>query len=300
MSIFKSGYVSVVGLPNVGKSSLVNSLVKESVSIVTSKPQTTRKRTLGILTEPGRYQIIFVDTPGVTDSDVGLNSFLKQELSAALRDVDVIIAAIGPWEFESTELPWVLKMYSQYKRPVFFVITQIDKLNIRKENIAAKWSTWIQDHSLAQPLRLHFTSSRSGEGLDGLKEMILGALPFGPQYYDPEIYTTQTMRELTNEVIRKYCFERLFQEIPYGLAVVIRSFEEGPILKIAADIIVSKEGHKGMVVGQGGRSLKEIGIKSRMELEQIFETKVFLKLHVVAKPWLKDRYLLEELGYVAQ
>lgn len=292
---FKSGFVGVIGVPNAGKSSLVNKLVKESVSIVTSKPQTTRKRTLGILTAENQYQVVFVDTPGVIDSDKGLNTFLKKELQNTFNDVDVVIAAVAPWEFESLDAPWVVKAAMALKdKKVFFISTQSDKIAKSREEILQAWTQWtgVSNHTL------FFTSSRTGEGLETLITEITSSLPNGPLYYDIETFTPQSMRDLATEVIRKYCFERLHQEIPYGLAVLLRTFEEGEKLyKLEADIIVMKESHKGMVIGQGGASLKSIGTLARVELERLFNTKVFLKLHVVTKPWIGNKNLMEELGY---
>ena len=302
---FRSGYITIVGVPNAGKSSLVNALVKESVSIVTSKPQTTRKRTLGILTDEGVSQMIFVDTPGIIESNDGLNPYLKSELTHALKDVDVVICAIGPWEFKGKEKPWAVKLGQTLESPPIYILTQTDtvKKNEGKfEEISAKWNEWFDGK--ASPL-LH-TSSRNSLGLVTLKELILERLPEGPQYYDVDLFTPQTMREVAAEIIRKHCFEQLHQELPYGLAVHIQSFDEGgqggppssQILKISADILVSRESHKPMVIGKGAQVLKQIGVRSRYELEKLVGQQVFLKLHVIVKPgWLKDKNYMEELGY---
>ena len=298
MKKFKSGYVAVAGIPNAGKSSLVNALVKEPVSIVTAKPQTTRKRTLGILTKPDEYQIVFVDTPGVIESREGLNPFLKAELSEGIKDVDAIIACIAPWEFEGAEAPWILKTFMNSSSKIFWVATQSDKHGSKQfkntEQVMERWNQW------TTTLDLLITSSRNGQGLLELEDLLLEVIPEGPQYYDPELYTPQTLRDITAEVVRKSCFEMLHQEIPYGLAVVVRTFKEGPLCKIEADILISRESHKGMVIGRGGEMLKNIGVRSRYELEKVFRQKIFLKLHVVVKPWLKDPRLLEELGYATR
>jgi GTP-binding protein Era len=292
---FKSGYITLVGVPNAGKSSMVNALVKESVSIVTSKPQTTRKRTLGILTEPDSYQMIFVDTPGVIKSSEGLNPFLQKELDSALKDVDVVVCAIGPWEFKKKEVPWAVQLGKTLKAQPIYVITQADKITKdEQEEILKIWKEWFTEDQ-----NVLLTSSRTRLGLNTLKELILSHLPVGPRYYDVDIFTPQSMREIAAEMIRKQCFEQLHQELPYGLAVMIQSFEEKtPILKISADILVSRESHKPMVIGKGAATLKQIGVRARHELERTFGQKIFLKLHVVAKPgWLKDKTYLQELGY---
>ncbi|CAM5998650.1 unnamed protein product [Sphagnum balticum] len=274
---FLQSYVTLVGLPNVGKSSLVNALVRESVSIVTSKPQTTRKRTLGILTESEKYQMIFVDTPGVIESNEGLNPYLKSELKSALKNVDVVVAALGPWEFKSDVKPWILKLTESLQPQPIFILTQVDGKNAEdSEQIllrAKKWKEWIGDDVLLLP-----TSSRNRLNLDVLKDLILERLPSGPQYYDTDIYTPQSLREVSSEIIRKHCFEALHQELPYGLAVLIQTFEEGgPVVKISADILVARESHKPMVIGAKGAVLKQIGTRARYELEKITKPKSVFK-----------------------
>jgi GTPase len=292
---FKSGYVTVAGVPNAGKSSLVNAMVGEPVSIVTAKPQTTRKRTLGILTEPDKHQVVFIDTPGVINSTAGLNPYLKEELDKAMEGIDAVIAAIAPWEFKQSEKPWVLTALESVKVPVIFVSTQADRLSQpQRIEVIERWKTWTQAPLL-------FTSATRGLGLPDLKEKILSLLTEGPKYYDEDIYTTQNMRQISTEIVRKQCFELLHQEIPYGLAVVLRTYEAGPMDRIEADIVVNKDSHKGMVIGKGGQMLKMIGTRARLELEKNFGKKIFIKLHVIVKPdWIQDKKWLEELGYVGE
>ncbi len=287
---FKSGFVTIIGTPNAGKSSLMNKLVQEEVSIVTAKPQTTRKRTLGIAAEKDKYQMIFVDTPGFIEGATGLNQFLKSELDESFKDVNVIIATIAPWEFNDDKKPWSVFVAEKLSTPVIYVATQTDKRLPTFE----KWSKW-SDKPLIS------TSSYDGKGVDELRDQILYLLPDGPEYYDMEIYTNQTLREMSSEVIRKHCFDNLHQEVPYGLAVNIRDFEEGAPYRIHADIVLARDNHKGMVIGQKGQMLKKIGSDSRQELEKNFGTSVFLKLHVVVKEqWTKNRQWMEELGYAKQ
>ncbi len=289
MSEFKSGFVTLVGVPNAGKSSLVNALVGESVSIVTAKPQTTRFKTLGISTEKD-HQIIWVDTPGVVDTKKGLNPILRDELNLALKNVDAIVATIAPWELN--QMPWVHGLWEKIKDRAVLIVTQSDKISLEDR---AKFLIKGQEIFGRQPL---FTSSVTGHGVDDLRAEVLKHLKPGPRFYDDEIYTTQTMREMAGEVVRKFCFEFLHQEIPYGLTVIVQEFKEGPIVEIAADILVSKSSHKGMVIGQGGSVLKNIGTRARTVLEKQWNSKVFLKLHVVVREnWIHDKSILRESGF---
>lgn len=283
----KSGFITVIGLPNAGKSSLVNKITQENVSIVTSKPQTTRKRTLGIMSEKDKYQMVFIDTPGFVEGDKGLNKFLKQELDESFKGIQIVVATIGPWEFKTDQKPWSVEVAEKIKTQVIFVATQAD---VRAPDME-KWKTWSGQELLV-------TSVKTGQGIEQLKEKILELLPEGPEYYDPETYTDQTMRELSSEIIRKHCFENLHQEVPYGLAIDLRDFKEDHVYKIHADIILARESHKPMVIGQGGQMLKRIGTNARKEMEKSFGHGVFLKLHVVVKDqWIKDEQRLKELGY---
>jgi GTP-binding protein Era len=180
---------------------------------------------MGILTESDQFQMIFVDTPGVIESNDGLNPYLKSELTRALEDVDVVVCAIGPWEFKNKETPWAIKLGQTLNPAPIYVLTQTDTLKggpDQFEEIDNKFRSFFEN-----PPPLLRTSSRTSLGLVNLKNLILERLPEGPQYYDTDIFTPQTMREITAEIIRKHCFEQLHQELPYGLAVLVQSYDEG-------------------------------------------------------------------------
>lgn len=291
--MFKSGFVSVIGLPNVGKSSLVNALVNESVSIVTPKPQTTRKNTLGVLNLENS-QIVFVDTPGFVDTTKGLNPVLKAQFEKSFEGVDVVVGAVGPWECFTDKKPWVIEFLQSKKTNKIFVFTQVDRYNLPelKEKLAPKILEW----GLASE-KVFFTSSQAKFGLFELTQELESLLKEGPEYYPKDEYTTQSVREMASEVVRKYCFELTHQEVPYGLAVLIKKYEQGPTDKIYADILVSKESHKPMLIGKGGSVIREIGIKARTDIEKIVGHKVALMTQVVVKPnWMESNSMLSELG----
>jgi len=226
-------------------------------------------------------------------------------LSRALEDVDVVVCAIGPWEFKNKDMPWAVKLGQTLEAQPIYILTQTDTLKggaEQLEEIEKKFKNFFEKN----PPHLLRTSSRTSLGLVNLKNLILERLPEGPQYYETDVFTPQTMREITAEIVRKHCFEQLHQELPYGLAVLVQSYDEGgqrgppssQIIKIGADILVSRESHKPMVIGKGAQVLKQIGVRSRFELEKLTGQKVFLKLHVVVKQnWLKDKTYMEELGY---
>ncbi|MCC6278330.1 MAG: GTPase Era [Oligoflexia bacterium] len=296
---FKSGFVTVIGVPNAGKSTLVNALVGESVSIVTAKPQTTRKRTIGILNQENVGQAVFVDTPGMIEKDEGLNSFLKSEIEESLKSVDCLVCLIAPWEWSLDQQPWAIQVaQSQKFSRIIYVASQHDRLKHPDESYRNKLKLWT---SASSELEFVSVQSQKAEGLKSLTTKIFEALPEHPAYYSDELFTTQTLRELASEQVRASCFELLNQEIPYGIAIQCQSFEEGEkIFKIEADIVLSKESHKGIAIGKGGAMLKAIGTRARMNLEKQFSTKVFLKLHVkVRTHWMKDNHWLQELGYVS-
>lgn len=293
---YRAGHVALLGLPNAGKSTLVNAVVGEKVSIVTSKPQTTRQRVTGLISND-QMQAIFVDAPGVVVSQTGLNKFLRDECEAVVKDADCILLLIqldvpSPDVFED-----LIAMAKASRKPVLGVITKVDRSE--KHRIVV-----LQDLLLKADIPVVKVSAVKRP--DELKEEILAwlgeNLPESEQpLFDPSLYTTQNVRELCGELIREKCFEYLHQEVPFGLAVRILKFDEAdPLLtKIHAELWVSRDSHQGIVIGRGGQVLKSIGTDARKEIEKVVGGKVFLDLHVkVRKNWAKDEKIMKELGYV--
>lgn len=293
-SDFKSGYIAIVGRPNVGKSTLLNGLVGQKISITTHKPQTTRHKILGIKTT-GRYQMIFVDTPGFhLGESRAINRYMNRAALSALRDVDAILFVVeaGRWKAEDQSL---LQKIPTGQAPVIAVINKVDAVSDKKELLPflAELAGRFAFHALLP------VSARNGEGLDRLEQVIGDYLPQSPAYFDPEQVTDKSQRFLAAEIIREKLYLSMQQEVPYALTVEIEAFSEEPeINNISAVIWVEKSSHKGMVIGKGGAGLKGVGQAARKAMEALFEKKVFLQLWVKVKSdWSDDERALQSLGY---
>ena len=294
--MFKAGYVGVLGRPNAGKSSLINHLIGEKVSIVTAKPQTTRQRIQGIFTDD-LGQIIFVDAPGFVRGDKGLNKFLHTEYTEVMEESDALLAVISLDEKDPKHIEKLLDSMKASGKPWCAVVTKTDLSFMHRTPLIRDMVTerggQLFTYSVVKP------EEQQEEFLvKGIQQL----LPESPApLYDPEIYTTQSLRELTSEVIREKCFEHFQQEVPYGLVVQIRKYQALPdIDRIYADIIVSRDGHRPMVVGHGGKTLKSVGTMARKDIERSSGKKVFLDLHVkVKKNWMSSKPMMKEFGYVS-
>ncbi len=277
----KCGYVAIVGRPNAGKSTLVNTLVGEKVAIVSSKPQTTRDNIIGIMNGEG-YQAVLVDTPGVHHSKNKLDKYMMKNLRSAISGVDIIIYLIdGSKESDEEEREYITKLRS-LGLPLIVVKTKADKpVNCNeKEDIKI--------------------SSLTGEGIKDLKDRIIDALPTREGYiYDQDYYTDKSVKFLIAEAIREACLNMFRQEIPHGIAVEITRFDERDCLAIIeADIVCEAERHKGIIIGKGGNNLKLIGQKARQYAEEILDGKVLLKLFVrVEEDWRDNPNKLKGLGF---
>ena len=298
---YKAGFLGLIGQPNAGKSTLMNFLVDQKVSIVSAKPQTTRRRILGI-SSTDKGQIVFVDAPGVIKAEKGLNGFLAHEARDVISDSDALLAIISLDESKPEDAGQVIDLVSSSGKPWIGVITKTDieekvhRILILKKMIEEKGGK-----------ALTISVKREEKNTPERESMLadfLSILPDSPApLYDVDLFTSENVREMVAEVIREKCFEFLHHEIPYSLAVRIVKFDEtdGPIPKIYAEIMVAKESHKGIIVGTGAKMVKEIGIQSRIEIEKIMDTKVFLDLKVSCKPeWFDNKRIMKELGYVIE
>jgi len=292
---YRAGFVGIIGLPNSGKSTLMNALVGEKVSIVTSKPQTTRRRVMGLVTESD-FQIVFVDAPGVVNAKSGLNMFLHEEARDVISESDVLVAVLNIDEKSPAQLEEILTLVKESGKPWLALIHKVDlpelhRPQILRDKLEAYGVPVIQGSALSEPASVRETL------LNTLKPMLPEA---AAPLYDQELYTLSTTRELCAEIIREKCFETLHQEVPFGLAVKVLKFdEESPIVKIHSEILVAKENHRPIVIGSKGASLKKIGTEARKEIEKLLGEKVYLDLQVASKrDWQKNRGIMKELGYV--
>jgi GTPase len=296
---FRSGYVALVGRPNVGKSTLLNQLVGQKIAATTHKPQTTRRKMLGILHPPGA-QILLLDTPGYHQAKGPLNRFMVAEARAALKDADVIGYIVEARE-DGAVTPGNERLIAELVRankPVVLIVNKIDRLK-DKELLLPFLDTYRR--ALGDLLREAVPiSALKGKGLDPLLKAITANLPEGPQYYEEGQLTNEPERAIVAELVREKVMLETKDELPYAVAVTVESFEDQrpKIVRIAATIHVERDSQKGIIIGRGGERLKQIGTRARKDIEFFVGSKVFLQLHVrVAEKWSTDPRALAELGY---
>jgi GTP-binding protein Era len=328
----RSGFVSIIGRPNAGKSTLLNALTGEKVAIVTAKPQTTRTRIQGVVEVPARKgkhpaaQIVFVDTPGVHKPNTQLDRRMMQEVHDALEQRDIVLLMLDatrelrlPDESDtsdkaarssrsSSEDKFALELIRKLDCPVFLIINKIDLVEREKLlPLIARLST-LHDFSAVVPI-----SARKRDGLDRLITELVKRLPEGQRYYPPEQYTDQPERFLVAELIRERILMETGEEVPYASAVVIERYEEPPadakprkdgklpVTSIAAAIYCERAGQKAILIGKGGAKLKAIGASARKEIESLLGTRVFLELHVIVEEnWRESRGFVESLDWRRQ
>jgi len=296
----KTGYVGIIGLPNAGKSTLVNALVGEKVSIVSAKPQTTRRRVLGIWNEAD-FQAVLVDSPGKIDSEKGLNAFLSKEYNEVIADAGCVIAVLNLDADKKEDLLQVLKECIKSEKLAAIIISKTDLPESVSRRVQLQKQ--IQELGLKVPV-IEFSAHWKKDDFKQFKQSILDVLKSSLKegerpIFDVELFTPHAVRELVTEIVREKCFNYLHQEVPYGLAVVIQKYEEDvKIDRINAEILVSQESHRPIVLGQGGSRIKQIGQESRLEIERLVGKKIFLGLQVrVKEKWDQDRTVMQKLGY---
>ena len=292
---FKSGFVNLIGRPNVGKSTLMNHLIGQKIAITSEKPQTTRNRIQTVYTDE-RGQIIFLDTPGIHKAKNKLGEYMVNVAENTLKEVDVILWLVEPTTFIGAGERHIAEQLSKIKTPVILVINKIDTVK-SKEEILTFIAAYKDILNFAEIIPV---SALKEMNIEDVKSSIFKYLPAGPQFYDEDTVTDQPMRQIAAELIREKALRMLDDEIPHGIAVVIDQMKERPngIIDVDATIVCERDSHKGIIIGKGGSMLKRIGTAARMEIENLMDTKVNLKLWVkVRREWRDSDMYMKNYGY---
>jgi len=294
-SNFRSGFVALVGAPNVGKSTLLNRMLGEKISITSKKPQTTRNRILGILHRP-EVQIVFIDTPGIHQASGPLNVRIVDTALSTLADTDLLLMIVDASRADPRSEQLLLNNLTKLMKPTLLALNKIDR--VEKQALLGMIETWSQRHPFEKIVPI---SAQHGLQLEALITAMASCLPFGPPFFPEDSLTDLPVRFIAAELIREKVFRLTGQEIPYSTAVTVESFSESEnrdLIKVQAVIHVERESQKGIVIGKGGSKLKNIGEEARKEIERMVGAKVFLKLFVrVQKNWSKDTRALRRFGY---
>ena len=292
---FKSGFVTLIGRPNVGKSTLMNHLIGQKIAITSEKPQTTRNRIQTVYTDE-RGQIIFLDTPGIHKAKNKLGESRVNVAENTLKEVDVILWLVEPTTFIGAGERHIAEQLSKIKTPVILVINKIDTVK-SKEEILTFIAAYKDILNFAEIIPV---SALKEMNIEDVKSSIFKYLPAGPQFYDEDTVTDQPMRQIAAELIREKALRMLDDEIPHGIAVVIDQMKErsNGIIDVDATIVCERDSHKGIIIGKGGSMLKRIGTAARMEIENLMDTKVNLKLWVkVRREWRDSDMYMKNYGY---
>lgn len=293
MSEFKSGFVSIIGRPNVGKSTLLNKLIGQKIAIMSPKPQTTRLNVLGILHEDD-MQIIFTDTPGIHTPSTKLGEFMVNSATSAMRSADVILFLVEPIPSVGKTEMKILENLKDCGIPVILIINKID--TVKKEKLLSIIAAYTNEFSFDAVIPL---SAKTSDGTKLLLEELRKYIPEGPMFYPEDMVTDQPMRQIAAELIREKLLFALDKEIPHGIAIEIFSMKEKKnLVEIEANIFCEKQSHKSIIIGKGGNVLKEVGSLARADIEDMVEKKVLLKLWVKVKDgWRNSNYLIKNFGF---
>ncbi|MED5364409.1 MAG: GTPase Era [Bacteroidota bacterium] len=290
--MFKSGFVNIIGLPNAGKSSIINRLLDDKFSIVTPKAQTTRHRAHAIINGKD-FQVVISDTPGFTIPKNKIHEYMNKKILSSFKDADIIlfIVELG---LENRRDNQLIEKIKKIKIPVLLVLNKVDKVN--QDILEEESNFWSNE---MENIETWVVSAKENFNIQNLKNRVIELLPEGPKYYPDDIWTDKNERFFVNEIIREKIFNIYSQEIPYISEVITESFKiRNKVLRISSIIIVERDSQKGIIIGNNGESIKKLGSESRKDLEDFFSKKVFLELNVkVYKDWRKNSNHLKKLGY---
>ena len=290
--MFKSGFVNIIGLPNAGKSSIINRLLDDKFSIVTPKAQTTRHRAHAIINGKD-FQVVISDTPGFTIPKNKIHEYMNKKILSSFKDADIIlfIVELG---LENRRDNQLIEKIKKIKIPVLLVLNKVDKVN--QDILEEESNFWSNE---MENIETWVVSAKENFNIQNLKNRVIELLPEGPKYYPDDIWTDKNERFFVNEIIREKIFNIYSQEIPYISEVITESFKiRNKVLRISSMIIVERDSQKGIIIGNNGESIKKLGSESRKDLEDFFSKKVFLELNVkVYKDWRKNSNHLKKLGY---
>lgn len=288
---FKAGFVSIVGKPNVGKSTLMNKLIGEQLSIATPKAQTTRHRIMGILNSPD-YQIVYSDTPGILEPKYALHDAMMSYVKVSLEDADLILLVV---ELEEKYDALLFDRFKRIQTPILLVLNKIDKAKgTQVHDKIQHWKEHLPNVSMTMAV-----SAKSGENTESLLQTVVGLMPEHPPFFPQDEFTDRSERFFAGEIIREKIFLNYEQEVPYSTEVAVTEFKEDEkMIRMRAEIFVERDSQKGIIIGKAGSALKKLGTDSRKDLETFFQKKIFLETHVkVAGDWRKQKNKLRQFGY---
>ncbi len=292
---FKAGFVTLIGRPNVGKSTLMNQLIGQKIAITSSKPQTTRNRIMTVYTDD-TCQMVFLDTPGIHESKNKLGEYMTKAAKSTIDEVDVVLWLVEPSTFIGAGEKGIIEELKKCKKPVILVINKID--TVEKENLSKFEDAYRSQMDFAKVVH---TAALRRINIDEVMEAIKEFLPYGPAFYDEDTLTDQPERQIAAEIIREKALRLMKDEVPHGIAVTIermRQREDKELMDIEATIICERDSHKGIVIGKGGSMLKKIGSTARRDIEELVGMKVNLQLWVkVRKDWRDDKTQMKSFGY---